>query len=200
MVTRTQGRRPLVALRISAIAWGLAILLTLPPPPAVSEPALPELLKAFDVGRYPADTKPPKFSGRTLGGQTVSLAGLRGRVILVNFWATWCPPCREEMPMFEQLHREYAARGLTLLGVNAREGTSAVRAYAKEMGLTFPLVLDPKGKVNALYGVIGLPTTFLIGRDGQAVALAIGPREWSGAQARAILEALLAEPVGPVAR
>lgn len=102
--------------------------------------------------------------------------------------------------MFEQLHREYAARGLTLLGVNAREGTSAVRAYAKEMGLTFPLVLDPKGKVNALYGVIGLPTTFLIGRDGQAVALAIGPREWSGAQARAILEALLAEPVGPVAR
>jgi peroxiredoxin len=73
----------------------------------------------------------------------------------------------------------------------------AIRGYAKELGLTFPLVLDPKGEINAAYGVIGLPTTFLIGRDGRAVALAVGPRDWSSAAAKAIVTALLAEKSKP---
>ena len=80
------------------------------------------------------------------------------------------------------------------MGINAREGTATIREYAKELGLTFPLISDPKGTINAAYGVIGLPTTFLIGRSGRAVALAIGPREWSAKPARALIQALLAEP------
>jgi peroxiredoxin len=98
------------------------------------------------------------------------------------------------MPIFEQLHRDFAAQGLTILGVNVREGTRTIRRYAGELDLTFPLVLDPKGKITASYGVIGLPTTFLIGRDGRPVALAIGPRHWDAAPARAIIKTLLAEP------
>jgi thiol-disulfide isomerase/thioredoxin len=115
-------------------------------------------------------------------------------VLILNFWASWCVECRPEMPVLEQLHREFAPRGLAIVGVNAREGTEAVRRYARELGLTFPLVLDPDGRIKALYGVIGLPTTFVAGRDGRAVALAIGPRNWGSAQAREILQALLAEP------
>ena len=80
------------------------------------------------------------------------------------------------------------------MGINAREGASTIRAYSKELNLTFPLIQDPSGKINSAYGVVGLPTTFLIGRDGRAVALAIGPREWNGKAARALIEALLAEP------
>ncbi len=99
------------------------------------------------------------------------------------------------MPLFEQLHREFAAQGLSVVGINAREGTAAIRGYAKELGLTFPLVLDPRGEINAAYGVIGLPTTFLIGRDGRAVALAIGPREWGSEQARTLIRTLLAEQI-----
>ena len=137
---------------------------------------------------------PPDFSGLTADGQKVSLAGLSGRVVLLNFWATWCLECRPEMPMFERLHREFSAQGLAVVGINAREGTATIREYAKELGLTFPLISDPKGTINAAYGVIGLPTTFLIGRSGRAVALAIGPREWSAKPARALIQALLAEP------
>ncbi len=97
------------------------------------------------------------------------------------------------MPAFEQLHREFTGQGLTVLGVNVREGTKAIESYARELGLTFPLVLDSNGEIRRSYGVIGLPTTFLIGRDGRTVALAIGPREWSSVPARAIIQALLTE-------
>lgn len=176
------------------IPWGLVALVTGLGPHAVGVPAVPDLLKTLDLAGYPPGEKPPQFSGRTPEGQTVSLAGLRGRVILLNFWATWCPPCKEEMPVFEQLHRDFAAQGLTVLGVNVREGIPAIQGYAKDLGLTFPVVLDPKGKIQALYGVIGLPTTFLVGRDGRAAARAVGPREWGSAEARALIQALLAEP------
>lgn len=163
--------------------------------PALSQPTLTQLLGKLDSSAYPPGAKPPEFNGATADGRRMSLVSLRGKVVLLNFWATWCQECRPEMPLFEQLHREFAAQGLSVVGINAREGTAAIRGYAKELGLTFPLVLDPRGEINAAYGVIGLPTTFLIGRDGRAVALAIGPREWGSEQARTLIRTLLAEQI-----
>jgi peroxiredoxin len=160
---------------------------------AAGQPAVAELLKRLSLSGYPSSTRPPEFSGLTADGKIVSLANLLGRVVVLNFWATWCPECRPEMPAFEQLHREFAAQGLSVVGMNAREGTEAIREYAKELALTFPLVLDSKGEINAAYGVIALPTTFLIDSNGQVVALAVGPREWASAPARALIQALLAE-------
>ena len=150
----------------------------------------------MDLRGYPSGTTPPLFNGHTLEARRVSIADLRGKVLLVNFWASWCRECRPEMPALERLHRELAPRGLAVVGINAREDREAVRRYAKDLDLTFTLVLDPDGTINAAYGVVGLPTTFVIGRDGRAVALAVGPREWASVPARAIIEALLAEP-GP---
>ena len=95
--------------------------------------------------------------------------------------------------MFERLNRDFMTRGLTVLGINIREGTQIIQRYAKELDLTFPLLLDPMGEIARSYGVIGLPTTFLVGRDGRPVALAVGAREWRSAEARAIIRALLAE-------
>ena len=175
-------------------ACGILALLTASNAPAAERPALPELLKALNLSGYPALMHPPEFSGLTADGQRVSLASLQGKVVLLNFWATWCLECRPEMPAFERLHREVSAQGLAVAGINAREGTATIREYATELGLTFPLILDPKGTINSAYGVIGLPTTFLIGRDGRPVALAVGPREWASTPARAIIQALLAEP------
>ena len=157
------------------------------------------LLKRLDLVVYRAGTLPPPFSSHTLEARPVSMTDLRGKVVLVNFWATWCLECRPEMPVLERLHRELGTRGLAVVGINAREARDTVRRYANELALTFPLVLDPAGTINALYGVVGLPTTFIVGRDGRAVALAVGPREWGSAPARAIIEALLAEPVPPSA-
>jgi len=162
--------------------------------PGASRAEAAELLERLNLSGYRPGTKSPEFDGTTADGRTVSLASLRGKVILLNFWATWCQECRPEMPLFERLHREFAAQGLSVVGINAREGTAAIRGYAKELGLTFPLVLDVKGEINAAYGVIGLPATFLIGRDGRAVGRAIGPRDWGSASAKGIIQALLAEP------
>ena len=155
-----------------------------------------DLLHELNLITYSRPTMPPDFNGRTADGSDLSLASLKGKVVLLNFWATWCLECRPEMPAFERLHREFSAQGLAVVGINAREETSTIRKYAKELGLTFPLISDPTGKINSAYGVIGLPTTFLIGRSGRAVALAVGPREWSAKPARALVLALLAEPAG----
>ena len=174
--------------------WIIALTSTLTAV-AAERQALAELLKPLNLSAYPSLMHPPDFSGLTADSRTVSLASLQGKVLLLNFWASWCPECRPEMPIFERLHREFSAQGLAVVGINAREGTSTIREYAKELGLTFPLILDSAGKINSAYGVIGLPTTFLIGRDGRAVALAIGPREWDGKAARALIQALLDEPL-----
>jgi thiol-disulfide isomerase/thioredoxin len=172
----------------------LALLLVAPCGDARAEPAVAPLLKPLDLAGYPGRTTPPHFSGSTLDARRLAIEDLRGRVVLVNFWASWCAECRPEMPVFEQLHRELASKGLAVIGVNAREERAAIRRYAGELGLTFPLVLDPDGKINAAYGVVGLPTTFVVARDGQVVALAVGSRDWAGASARALFQALLAAP------
>ena len=153
------------------------------------------LLHELNLTTYSRPTTPPDFNARTADGRDLSLVSLKGKVVLFNFWATWCLECRPEMPAFERLHREFSAQGLAVVGINAREEATTIRAYAKELGLTFPLISDPTGNINSAYGVIGLPTTFLIGRSGRAIALAIGPRDWSAKPARALIQALLAEPL-----
>jgi len=154
---------------------------------------LAPLLHALDLRGYPSIAIPPNFSADTFDAREVSLAKLRGRVVLVNFWASWCAECRPEMPILERLHRESAGHGLAVIGVNARENTQTVRRYAKDLDLTFPLVLDSAGTINTLYGVVGLPTTFLIARDGRAIGFAVGPRDWGSPSARRLIEALLSE-------
>jgi len=179
---------------ITGILIAIAMILGAPDS---SRAEMAELLQKLNFNAYSRRTIPPEFNGRTADGRDVSLASLRDKVVLLNFWATWCLECRPEMLTFERLHREFSAQGLAIIGINAREEAASIRAYAKELGLTFPLILDPAGKINSTYGVIGLPTTFLLARDGRAVALAAGPREWRGNPARALIQALLAEPAAP---
>jgi len=193
-LTEARSWRPL-GISALVIAGFLLVVGTFLGPIEAGEPTVTNLLRELNLSSYPATMRPPEFSGQSPEGKMLSLADLRGKVVLLNFWATWCPDCRPEMPMFEQLHRDFATKGLIVLGVNVREGAHTVQSYAKELALTFPLVLDLKGKISSAYGVIGIPSTFLIGRDGRAVALAVGPRDWASAPARAIIQALLAESV-----
>jgi thiol-disulfide isomerase/thioredoxin len=171
-----------------ALAWGLVALGLMLTSPAIGQSPLTELLQVLNLSTYPPGLWPLPFTG-----QTVALADSQGQVVLVNFWASWCAECRPEMPLFERLHQDFAAQGLTVLGINFHEGAQRMQQYARNLGLTFPLVLDPQGDISRAYGVIGLPTTFLVGRDGRSVALAIGARAWGSAEARALIQALLAE-------
>jgi thiol-disulfide isomerase/thioredoxin len=127
-------------------ACGIVALLTALNARAAERPALLELLKALNLSGYPSVMQRPEFSGLTAVSQRLSPARLSGRVILLNFWATWCLECRSEMPAFERLHREFSVQGLAVVGINAREETSTIREYAKELGLTFPLDLGPNGE------------------------------------------------------
>ena len=117
--------------------------------------------KAAKVGE-PA----PDFVLATPTGQTMQLANLRGRPVLLNFWATWCPPCKIEMPDLEAIHQKYADRGLAVVAVDQQEAPAAVQAYFNEMGLSFPTVIDSTGEIFNLYRAVALPMSYFVDSDG----------------------------------
>ncbi len=108
----------------------------------------------------------PDFQLSALDGGSVSLSDFRGRPVLINFWASWCGPCRYEMPFLQRIHEEQAANGLVVLGVNLGESPDEVREFMGEFGLTFPTLLDSRQDVALTYNVRGIPTTLLIDEDG----------------------------------
>jgi peroxiredoxin len=135
----------------------------------------------------------PDFSLVDLGGQAVRLSALRGKVVLVNVWTTWCPPCREEMPSRDRLYRELGGEAFELLAVSQDDqGRAAVDAFVKEVPVSFPVLLDPERRVGSAYGVWGYPETFVIDREGRIVERVIGPREWDTAEQKQQLRALMA--------
>ena len=137
--------------------------------------------------------RPPDFTVPTPDGASLTLAGHRGRVVLLNFWATWCVPCREEMPAMERLYQRFKDRGLVVLAVSVdAPGSAAVVSFAKELGLTYPIGLDPKMALARQYGVRGLPASFLLDRTGAVVGRALGSREWDSPAAHGVVEWLLA--------
>jgi peroxiredoxin len=142
----------------------------------------------------PARTQTAKpFEVPTPEGAKLTLADFRGRVVLLNFWATWCGPCKEEMPAMERLYRKFREQGLVVLAVsNDSEGsTRSVARFVKESGFTFPIGLDPGLRVASLYGVRVLPASLIIDRKGGITHIALGPREWDRPAASQLFESLL---------
>lgn len=141
-------------------------------------------------------TKPraaPELNLPTLEGGRVNLAGLRGRVVLVNFWAVWCPPCRKEMPSMERLSKLMAQRPFTILASNAGETPEQIRSFLKEVPLTFPILLDQDSARMKAWRVFVLPTSFLVDKQGQIRYSLSGHIEWDEPEAVAVIEKLLAE-------
>lgn len=134
----------------------------------------------------------PVFSLPLAGGGTLGLADEKGKLVLLHFWATWCVACRHEMPQVESLWQQYKGQGLVVLGVNVDRGNpSGVQNFVRQGHLSFPVVLDPAGDIRNLYAIRGLPSSYLIGRDGIIIGRIIGERDWSSAAAHAMLAGLL---------
>lgn len=133
----------------------------------------------------------PEFTLPSSDGRTVSLKAYRGKVVFINFWATWCVPCRLEMPAMERLHKAYRKKGLVVLGVNLMEGRKEVRAFMDELGLSFPALLDGDGSVGFSYGIRPIPATYLVDQDGKVLWRVQGVREWDSPAAREYFDELL---------
>ena len=122
----------------------------------------------------------PDFMLRKLGGDTISLANYRGKVVFLNFWATWCPPCVEEMPSMEMLYQKLQGREFEILAINVGgEGEKIIRPFMDKHSLTFPVLLDPDKKTYGLYRLTGIPETFIIDKNGIIDSKIIGGQDWT---------------------
>jgi peroxiredoxin len=123
----------------------------------------------------------PGFELPLLDGGSVSLVSLRGRVVLLNFWATWCAPCEAEMPAMQRLHAALAGKDFALVAVSLDTGRDEVEKFRQRLGLTFPIALDPAKDVSTAYQTYRYPESYLIDRDGKILSRYVGPRDWDSA-------------------
>lgn len=156
-------------------------------PASVSE----DYFKKLGIERPDKRIIAPNFTLEDLSGKRVSPKDLRGKVVFLNFWATWCVPCRQEMPTMEKLHREFREQGLEVVAINFRETKKEVRKFFDELGLTFTALLDRDGKVFEEYGAWSLPLSYFINRNGEFVGKVIGYRNWDSPEAKAFFRDLL---------
>jgi peroxiredoxin len=118
----------------------------------------------------------------SLNNASQELTDLRGQVVVLNFWASWCPPCVAEMPSLERLHRQFEGRGLMVLGISVDEDLNAYESFLRGQGITFPNYRDPDRRISSLYGTFMYPETYIIDTEGKLVRKVIGPLEWDDPQ------------------
>ena len=140
-----------------------------------------------------AGKETPALAGQDLGGRRVDLRDLRGRVVLINFWATWCEPCREEMPSLERLRAKLTGRSFEVITVNYGEGEPRVSAFLRKEGIKLPVLLDPEKETARAWNAGGLPMTFLVDARGRVRYSAFGESDWSVGEPFRVVESLVAE-------
>lgn len=187
----TRARSTLAGVALFAAGAGLFALLRPPAPPPLR------------VGAPAPDFRLVQLHAVGEGADAPGTAGLgeyRGRVVFLNFWATWCPPCRDEAPSLDRLYRAFRNRGFEVLAVSidSAEALESVRTFRGELGLSFPILLDPSQRVYTAYQSTGVPETFVIDPEGRIVERVVGPRDWDHPRYAALVERLL--PARPRAR
>ena len=142
------------------------------------------------VGEPLADFNLPDMNGRP-----VQLTALKGKVVFINVWTTWCPPCIEEMPTIQRLHEQLNPKGLVVLAINMDAlGKQTVEPFLAKRNLTFPILLDPESQTERLYRTAGIPESFIVDKAGRLVEKIVGPRDWAHPEIIALFERLLASP------
>ena len=130
-----------------------------------------------------------------LSGRQVSLSDFKGKILFVNFWATWCPPCREEMPSMQKLHTRLKDKDFLIVAIDLQESAAPVKKFLNEYELTFMTLLDSKGETGPLFGINSIPTTLIMDKNGMIIGVAMGPRDWAGKKSIALFEHLIAQEV-----
>lgn len=167
------------------VPWALLLLVT------GSGDAREDLFKRLMVEPFDPPRPADSFALPSPDGGLLRLSDLRGKIVFLNFWASWCPACREEMPGMERLYQEFKDRGLVIIAVDLQESRETVAAFMKQFGLTFPAALDRDGSVSDRYRVRFIPTTYLVSREGTLLGRVVGPRDWASVPARRLIASLL---------
>ena len=149
------------------------------------------LLRDMGVTKVPHLAPPVDFNLLDLTGKRVILSGLKGKIVFLNFWATWCSPCREEMPSMQKLYTRFKDKDFAMLAVSVKEPAPVVKNFFKDYNLTFTALLDSDGELMTSYGVRAIPATYIIDRDGAIIGKAFGPRKWDDQKAMALFEHLI---------
>jgi peroxiredoxin len=154
---------------------------------------LPDLSK-LGFTLFPEPQELPEIRVPALDGKTLDLADFRGSYVLLNFWATWCPPCRAEMPSMQKLYDHFKDSGFAVLAISVGEKTETVSEFLKKTPYAFPIGLDPQGELGSVFASRGIPTTYLVNSEGKAVGGIIGSREWYDQTTIEAFQALLKSP------
>ena len=152
---------------------------------------LDRLFGNIGILKIPHITRPVEIQLKDVYGNTVRLSDFRGKVVFLNFWATWCAACVVEMPSMEKLHRRLKDKDFVMIAINMQESDVQVKAFFEKMKLSFAALLDSNGEVATGFAVNALPTTFVLDKEGRIVGAAIGPREWNSRASIALFEYLL---------
>ena len=157
-----------------------------------SEKSRDELYLKIGIQSIKGDKKAPDLCLENLKGGISELRKFRGKVVFLNFWATWCGPCKEEMPSIEKLYQQFKERDFTFLSISVDyEGKDPVKKFIEKQRYTFPVLLDPECKVLDLYDVKRIPTTILIDKNGKLIGKVTGPRNWNSQEVISLLNILL---------
>jgi peroxiredoxin len=168
-----------------------AVVATLSPVTGSADNSVKQTIKAVD-GMQMA----PDLVLNDLDDTRRNLADYRGKVVAVNFWATWCPPCRHELPSMERAYKAYRDRGFVILGVNVGENWETVAPFLEDFALTYPVLLDKDSSAMSQWGIMGLPTTFILDTEGRITHSITGGRDWDDAGFRKHLEEIIARDGG----
>ncbi len=143
---------------------------------------------------FPAPVALEDYSVQTMGGVTSKLSDQRGKIVLLNFWATWCPPCRAEMPAIEALWKRTKDKGLTVMGVSVGEDPAKVRDFITSQGYSYPIFVDPSGALGTAFGASAIPTTYILDKTGAAIAGKVGGSPYDSPEAIALFTELASRP------
>jgi peroxiredoxin len=151
-----------------------------------------DLFSKIKISPIKGDKRAPDFSLKDLNSRKVGLKQFREKIIFLNFWATWCGPCKEEMPSLEVLHQQFKEKNFILLAISVDyEGLKPVQEFINKHHYTFPVLLDPKCETLDLFEVKGIPTTFIIDKKGRMVGKAIGQRDWKSPEVISLINLLV---------
>jgi thiol-disulfide isomerase/thioredoxin len=155
------------------------------------DPKAERLFREMGIIRTPHIPPPVDFNLSDVDGNTVRLSDFKGKIVFLNFWTTWCPECRYEMPLMQNLYMHFKDKGFAMVAINLSEPAFVVKKYFEDHKLTFTALLDTINELGAPFGIRGIPTTYIFDKNGGIIGKAVGSRRWDSKKSIALFELLL---------